>query len=105
MSLPFLDQLGIGELSQPICTGTVYSGDDSEGIQESYSPADGKLIASIGKAKQSDYEHVITTAEKAFLHWRNVPAPKANGKTVSIQGRSAMKWASPCRRDWVKSRR
>jgi aldehyde dehydrogenase (NAD+) len=76
MSLPFLNQLGIGELSLPICTGTVYSGDDSDGIQESYSPVDGKLIASIGKAKQSDYEHVVTTAEKAFDYWRNVPAPK-----------------------------
>jgi len=76
MSLPFLKQLGIGELSLPICTGTVHSGDDSDGIQESFSPADGKLIATIGKAKQSDYEHVITTAEKAFVHWRSVPAPQ-----------------------------
>ena len=75
MSLPFLKQLGIGELSQPICTGAVHSGDDSEGIQESFSPADGKLIGTIGKAKQSDYEHVVQTAEKAFLHWRSVPAP------------------------------
>lgn len=76
MSLPFLEQLGIGELSLPICTGAVYSGDDSEGIQESYSPADGALIGKIGKAKQSDYEHVMATAEKAFLQWRTVPAPK-----------------------------
>ena len=76
MSLPFLKQLGIGELSLPICTGVVHSGDDSDGIQESFSPADGKLVGKIGKAKQSDYEHVITTAEKAFIHWRSVPAPK-----------------------------
>jgi aldehyde dehydrogenase (NAD+) len=73
--MPFLEQLGIGELSQPICTGAVHSGDDSEGTQESYSPADGKLIGKIGKAKQSDYEHVMETAAKAFEHWRNVPAP------------------------------
>jgi aldehyde dehydrogenase (NAD+) len=76
MSLPFLEQLGIGELSLPICTGAVYSGDDSDGVQESYSPADGALIGKIGKAKQSDYDHVMATAEKAFLHWRTVPAPK-----------------------------
>jgi len=76
MSLPFLQQLGIGELSLPICTGSVHSGDDADGIQESFSPADGKLIGKIGKAKQSDYEHVVTTAEKAFEHWRCVPAPK-----------------------------
>ena len=59
MSLPFLKQLGIGELSLPICTGAVHSGDDSDGIQESFSPADGKLIGKIGKAKQSDYEYVM----------------------------------------------
>jgi len=76
MSLPFLNQLGIGELSQPICTGTICSGDDAEGIQESFSPCDGKLIARIGKAKQSDYEHVMTTAGEAFEYWRSVPAPK-----------------------------
>jgi len=76
MSLPFLEQLGIGELSLPICTGAVHSGDDTEGVQESYSPADGELIGKIGKAKQSDYEHVIATAEKAFVEWRSVPAPK-----------------------------
>ena len=81
MSLPFLKQLGIGELSQPICTGVVHSGDDSEGIHESYSPADAKLIGKIGKATQGDYEHVITTAEKAFAHWRSVPAP-ARGEVV-----------------------
>jgi aldehyde dehydrogenase (NAD+) len=81
MSLPFLDQLGIGELSLPICTGSVHSGDDSEGIQESFSPADGKLISTIGKAKHSDYEHVMTTAGEAFKHWRSVPAP-ARGEVV-----------------------
>ena len=76
MSLAFLNQLGIGELSQPICTGVVHSGDASDGIQESYSPADGKLIGTIGKAKQSDYDHVMSTAEKAFSYWQSVPAPQ-----------------------------
>ena len=75
MSMPFLKQLGIDEMSLPICTGAVHSGDDSDGIQESYSPADGKLIGTIGKAKPSDYEHVIQTAGDAFQQWRNVPAP------------------------------
>jgi aldehyde dehydrogenase (NAD+) len=76
MSLAFLNQLGIGELSQPICTGVLHSGDASDGIQESYSPADGKLIGTIGKAKQSDYDHVMSTAEKAFSYWQSVPAPQ-----------------------------
>jgi len=75
MSLSFLNQLGIGELSLPVCTGVLHSGDDSDGIQESFSPVDGKLVGTIGKAKQSDYEHVLATAEKAFEHWRSVPAP------------------------------
>ena len=70
MSMPFLKQLGIGELSLPICTGAAQYGDDSDGTLESYSPADGSLIGSIGKAKTSDYERVIETAGEAFKQWR-----------------------------------
>ncbi len=42
----------------------------------SYNPTDGKAIASIYRANKNDYEQVIKEAEKAFLFWREVPAPK-----------------------------
>ena len=43
---------------------------------DSYSPVDGKLIASVKSATASDYERVIKTAQAAFLEWRQIPAPK-----------------------------
>jgi aldehyde dehydrogenase (NAD+) len=43
---------------------------------DSYSPVDGKLIASVKSATASDYDRVIKTAQAAFLEWRQIPAPK-----------------------------
>ncbi len=43
---------------------------------DSYSPVDGKLIASVKSATASDYERVIKTAQAAFLEWRQIPSPK-----------------------------
>jgi aldehyde dehydrogenase (NAD+) len=45
-------------------------------VLESYSPADGKLIASVKQATWDDYEKVIAQAQEAFMTWRMVPAPK-----------------------------
>ena len=43
---------------------------------ESFSPVDGKKIASVSCTKQTDYEKIIQTAQTAFIHWRAIPAPK-----------------------------
>ncbi|MET3114683.1 aldehyde dehydrogenase (NAD+) [Pedobacter sp. CG_S7] len=43
---------------------------------DSFSPVDGKIIASVSVATQENYESVVKTAEQAFLFWRHVPAPK-----------------------------
>ena len=43
---------------------------------ESYSPADGNLIAKVKLSGISDYETVIETAQKAFKEFRLIPAPK-----------------------------
>jgi aldehyde dehydrogenase (NAD+) len=43
---------------------------------DSFSPVDGKLIASVKSATASDYDRVIKTAQAAFLEWRQIPAPK-----------------------------
>jgi len=57
---------------------------------ESFSPVDGKLIASINTADAKDYETVIKTAEKAFKQWRLVPAPK-RGEVVRQIGEELRK--------------
>lgn len=43
---------------------------------ESYSPADGQLIARVYTSTRHDYDRVIETAQEAFLEWRRWPAPK-----------------------------
>lgn len=43
---------------------------------ESYSPSDGRLIGKIKTSGESDYDKVLETAQKAFLEFRMIPAPK-----------------------------
>lgn len=42
----------------------------------SYNPATNEIIASVYKASIDDYMAVVKEAQKAFLSWRAVPAPK-----------------------------
>ena len=75
-----LKALNIKELNAAGSTGLV----DFKGLGPtitSYSPVDGKLIASVGSCVASDYETVITKAEEAFKVWRTWTAP-ARGEIV-----------------------
>ena len=45
-------------------------------VIKSYSPVDGKLIGSIQASDEKSFEKVVGIASKAFLQWRQVPAPK-----------------------------
>ncbi|MFP5470153.1 MAG: aldehyde dehydrogenase family protein [Bacteroidia bacterium] len=42
----------------------------------SYSPVDGKKIATVYSASEADYEACILKAQQAFKAWRMMPAPK-----------------------------
>lgn len=70
-----LKKLGVPVSGSGVSTGTKWLNAKGEKI-ESYSPADGKKIGSVTSATQKDYEQVMATAQKAFIEWRNVPAPK-----------------------------
>ena len=78
-----LKSLGIKDLNNGCATGKNYfaSGD----VIESYSPVDGKLIAKVQVANESDYEKVVQVASEAFKVWRNIPAPK-RGEIVRQYG-------------------
>lgn len=70
-----LSQLGVESMSKGASTGSNWI--DTKGKQiDSYSPVDGKLIASTQSATQADYEQVMSSATAAFKEWRLVPAPK-----------------------------
>lgn len=62
-----------------------WSHTDNHGEIISYNPTTGDAIASIYSASDNDYEHIIKESHQAFLHWREVPAPK-RGEVVRAIG-------------------
>lgn len=71
-----LKQLAIEPINPAYSTGNNWGEPASKTLIESYSPVNGQLIASVAVATKDDYDTVITAAQKAFLTWRTVPAPK-----------------------------
>ena len=88
-----LTQLGIKSSNAGACTGTKWIETNGE-ILESYSSADGELIASVKQATKDDYEKIIQTAEAAFKIWRMIPAPK-RGEIVRQIGDELRKFKEP----------
>jgi aldehyde dehydrogenase (NAD+) len=88
-----LQQLGIKANNFGVSTGNKHYACKGKKI-ESFSPVDGKLIASINTATKNDYEKVILSAQNAFIQWRLVPAPK-RGEIVRQVGEQLRKYKEP----------
>ncbi|TNE81766.1 MAG: aldehyde dehydrogenase family protein [Bacteroidetes bacterium] len=73
---PFLKELGLQSINPQASTGLVFFQDSDREIKSISSPVDGQHIADVYVANESDYAKIIAQAEKAFLQWRQVPAPK-----------------------------
>ncbi len=69
-----LKALGIKDVNPGSSTGSDYFAHGE--VIESYSPVDGELIGKVVSTSEEDYQKVIEQAQKAFLHWRSVPAPR-----------------------------
>ncbi len=80
-----LKQLGIKPLNESVCTGTNWISAVGSVKQDVISPVDGKKIASFIYATETEYEAVMKRATDAFVHWRNIPAPK-RGEIVRQYG-------------------
>jgi aldehyde dehydrogenase (NAD+) len=74
-NMEFLKQLGINASNASASTGNKWMKTKGEKM-ESFSPVDGKLIASTTSTDKATYDAVIETAKAAFVQWRLVPAPK-----------------------------
>ncbi|TDJ56493.1 MAG: aldehyde dehydrogenase family protein [Ignavibacteria bacterium] len=74
--MDFLKILGIKEKNFGTSTGTKWNKTKDQGELKIYSPVNGKYIASVYQSSQKDYDNVIKTAQNAFEHWREVPAPQ-----------------------------
>lgn len=92
--MDFLNLLGIQDTNSGTSTGTKWLQDKSAKMHDSYSPADGKKIASIAFTTDEEYEQVIVQAQEAFLKWRDIPAPQ-RGEIVRQIGNKLREYKEP----------
>ncbi len=88
-----LKQLGISSSNPGTSTGNKWIKNKSAAIK-SYSPVDGKLIASVGTTDEKEYKQVVAVANDAFKIWRNIPAPK-RGEIVRQIGEELRAYKEP----------
>ncbi len=88
-----LDKLGIKKVSEGGSTGTKWLKSGSNKV-ESYSPVDGKLIASVTAINRENYDAIVAQSQSAFKEWCMWPAPK-RGEVVRQVGDALRKYKEP----------
>lgn len=73
--MELLQALKIDNQNTGTATGTQWISSGT-GSLESFSPVDGKKIASVAITDKESYDKVIKAAQTAFIEWRNWPAPR-----------------------------
>lgn len=73
--MDFLVKLNIQPENKGVSTGSEWIKGNGKKL-DSFSPVDGKKIASITTGDESDYEQMMEKATAAFKEWRNWPAPR-----------------------------
>lgn len=84
MQTDFLLKLGIQSENPANSSGSHWFGKNTL-VLNSYSPVDGALIASTHQSTRKEYDSIVDSAQKAFVEWRNWPAPK-RGEVVRQLG-------------------
>jgi aldehyde dehydrogenase (NAD+) len=92
--LDFLHALGIKTHNEGTSTGQIFNGNASARVKTVISPVNGQTIARVSYTTKSEYEHVITTAQQAFITWRNIPAPK-RGEIIRQYGNLLRQYKEP----------
>jgi aldehyde dehydrogenase (NAD+) len=88
MNTDFLKKLKLKKVNPGTFTGIESL--DSKDYIESYSPVDGAFIGSVSTTTKKEYNQVISQAQKAFTHWKSIPAPK-RGEIVRLYGEELRK--------------
>ena len=91
--LDFVKELGIEEVNSGACYGK-WIDKPTGGELVSISPIDGEPIATVLQASEEEYEVVAAEAQKAFLRWRMMPAPR-RGEIVRQIGEELRKYKEP----------
>lgn len=72
----------------------VYSGEwmpvSGKKSLNSYSPVDGRLLGAVAQGEEADYEKVMEAAQKSFVQWSTIPAPR-RGEIVGEIGAELLK--------------
>ncbi|MDB5087106.1 MAG: Aldehyde dehydrogenase, thermostable [Mucilaginibacter sp.] len=71
-----LNRLHINDINDAFSTGSNWVSSPNAAIKDIVSPTDGKKIASVKFATADNYNQAVEQAQKAFINWRTVPAPK-----------------------------
>jgi aldehyde dehydrogenase (NAD+) len=88
-----LKALGIKSSNPGVSTGSKWI--KSKGpVLESYSPVDGNLIGKVQAGDKVAFEKVVAQSKKAFIEWRQVPAPR-RGEVVRQIGDSLRQYKEP----------
>ncbi len=89
--MELLRSLHLEEKNSGASTGKHWWSDAKDHEIISYNPATGEALGSVYRATEKDYEHVVKEAHRAFLSWREVPAPK-RGELVRAIGNELRKY-------------
>ena len=73
--MDFLKDLDIQPTNSGVSTGNNWLNAGGTKL-DSFTPVDGKIIASVTTADKNNYEAIVAKAQEAFLIWRTWPAPK-----------------------------
>lgn len=71
-----LTRLHINDINDAFSTGSNWTSSPNAAVKDIVSPTDGKKIASVKFATADNYNQVVEKAQRAFITWRTVPAPK-----------------------------
>jgi aldehyde dehydrogenase (NAD+) len=71
-----LNRLHINDINDAFSTGSNWVSSADAAVKDIISPTDGKKIASVKFATAANYNQAVEQAQKAFINWRTVPAPK-----------------------------
>lgn len=92
--MDFLKILKIEDFNFGASTGAEWIEPEKKEELKVYSPVDGKYIASVYQAGESEYEQIMVKAEEAFRFWRSYPAPK-RGEIVRQIGDKLREYKEP----------
>ncbi len=81
-----LNKLGITPINAGACSGPgQWASVTDSGLFDSVNPATGEVLAQISSSSAKDYAALMEESQRAFLEWRQVPAPK-RGEVVRLIG-------------------